>query len=194
MNVSIIEILGFIFGIAGVYLTLRQNIWCFPTGLVNVALSMILFFEQKLYADAFQQFVYIILLTYGWYRWLHGGIQSDLKISESSLNLLVKCLAIWLAGTLISGYLLSKYTDASTPWPDSAATVLSFIAQWMIARKKLENWILWIAVNITYIWIYSYKELYLYTILFSIYLLLAIAGYLSWNKEVKSFEDRSYRT
>ena len=192
---SWIEILGFIFGIAGVYLTLKVNPWCFPIGLVNVILSAFLFYDQRLYADVLQQLVYIILLTYGWFKWLHGTNNSPTsKITESSMKLLIVSLLIWVSGTLALGYLLSSHTNAATPWPDSAATVLSFIAQWMIAKKKLENWLLWIAVNIAYIGIYSYKELYLYTVLFSVYLLLAVAGYFKWNKEVKGYESSPHRS
>lgn len=185
---SWLEITGFVFGIAGIWLTLRENPWCFPTGLVNVTLSLFLFYDQHLYADALQQFVYIILLSYGWHNWLNGNKGSLLLISRSSRALLTRCLILWVCGTIFLGFLLSNFTDAATPWPDSAATVLSFIAQWMIAKKKIENWILWVFVNVTYITIYIYKDLYLYAILFALYLLLAIWGYIYWKKEMKGYE------
>lgn len=186
---SVLEITGFICGIAGIYLTLKENIWCFPIGLLNVLASLVLFFNQKLYADAVQQIVYCILLSYGWYEWLHGDNNSALlKISKSSLQLLLICLAIWIGGTLLSGYLLEKFTDAAMPWPDSAATMLSFIAQWMIARKKLENWLLWLFVNVFYIFIYLYKGLDLYACLFAIYFFMAIWGYTKWRSEMETYE------
>src|SRR4051812_42910496 len=94
------EIAGFIFGVAGVYLTLRENVWCFPVGLINVLLSLFLFYGQKLYADALQQAVYIILLTYGWWQWLHGENKNHfLNISRSNVTLLMQCFFIWIAGT-----------------------------------------------------------------------------------------------
>lgn len=181
---NLLEVTGFLFGIAGVYLTLRENVWCFPVGIINVILSLFLFYDQKLYADAIQQSVYIFLLTYGWWQWLHGGFKKSLTITKSSSKLLLNCLMIWISGTFLLGSLLHKYTDASTPWPDSAATILSFIAQWMVAKKKLENWILWMVVNLAYIAIYIYKDLSLYAILFFIYLILAIAGYVNWKKQL----------
>lgn len=183
-----LEAAGFLFGVAGVVLTLKENVWCFPVGLINVAISLFLFYNQKLYADSIQQSVYIILLTYGWFRWLHGEKKNVLQISTSSLQLLITCLFIWIGGTFILGYLLHNYTDASTPWPDSAATIMSFIAQWMVAKKKLENWLLWIVVNIAYIAIYVYKDLMLYAILFFVYLILAVAGFYAWRKELKTYE------
>ncbi len=180
-----IEIAGFIFGVAGVWLTLRENVWCFPIGLVNVLLSLFLFYQQKLYADALQQFVYIILLSYGWFYWITGNnSQKQLKISNSNSNLLFLCLVTFLLCTLILGTLLSQYTDATFPWLDSTATSLSFVAQWMIAKKKIENWLIWMVVNIMYIGIYIYKDLWLYSLLFFIYLLLAISGYLTWRKQL----------
>jgi nicotinamide mononucleotide transporter len=181
-KMNALEITGFLFGIAGVVLTLKENVWCFPVGLINVLVSLFLFYDQKLYADSLQQLVYVALLTYGWFQWLHGVNKNAIKISESSRHLLINCLLIWLSGTAILGFLLQRFTDASTPWPDSAATVLSFIAQWMIARKKVENWLLWMVVNVAYISIYIYKDLFLYALLFAVYLFLATAGYRSWKK------------
>lgn len=182
---SILEIVGFIFGIAGVFLTLKENVWCFPVGLINVTISLFLFYDQKLYADSLQQSVYIVLLTYGWFIWLHGENKKPPVVSKMDARLKVNCLFIWLAGTFILGFLLATYTDASTPWPDSAATVLSFIAQYLVAKKKIENWLLWIVVNIAYIMIYIYKDLYLYAVLFALYLVLAIVAYFTWKKQLQ---------
>ncbi len=185
-RVNWLEITGFICGILGIYLTLKENAWCFPIGLINVILSLYLFYEQQLYADAMQQIVYTILLTYGWYKWLHGAKLSEhLKINKSSSTVLIVSFFSWLAGTVLLGFLLENYTNAATPWPDSAATMLSFIAQWMVAKKKIENWLLWLVVNITYIGIYLYKGLPFYALLFAVYFCLAIWGYNQWKKEMK---------
>jgi nicotinamide mononucleotide transporter len=184
-SMSTAEIAGFTFGVAGVYLTLKENVWCFPVGLISVAITLFLCLDQKLYADSLQQLVYIALLTYGWFIWLHGSKKNVLQISTSSRALLISCLIIWLCGSFLLGFLLDNYTDASTPWPDSVFTVLSFIAQWLVAKKKIENWLLWIPVNIAYIPIYLYKGLALYAAYSFILLVLAIVGYTSWRKELK---------
>lgn len=181
-----IEIAGFVFGVTGVWLTLRENVWCFPIGLANVILSLFLFFEQKLYADVLQQFVYIILLGYGWYMWIKGNeYHKKLKISVSNPQLLLMCAIAFILCTVLLGMILSTFTDATFPWLDSTATSLSFVAQWMVAKKKIENWLIWIAVNIMYIGIYISKDLWLYSVLFSVYLLLAISGYLRWRKSLR---------
>lgn len=182
---TIYEILGFITGIAGVYLTMRQNPWCFPVGLVNVTISIVLFFEQKLYADVLQQAVYIVLLVYGWYKWLHPGIRLKLKVTKLGMIEWIKLAAIIFGTAFLLGYLLSKYTDANLPFLDSFATSMAFAAQYLIAKKKIENWLLWIPVNIIYIGIYFNRELPLYAILFAVYLILAISGYLEWKKSLQ---------
>lgn len=184
---SLIEILGFVFGVAGVWLTIKENIFCFPVGLINVVISLILFYQQKLYSDAIQQLVYIILLSYGWYKWIAGkDYEKDLEISFSSKNLLFVLLLISIAFSITAGTVFEKYTDASLPYWDSTATALSFAAQWLIAKKKIENWMLWIVANIMYIGIYIYKDLYLYAFLFFIYLILAVQGWIEWRKTYKS--------
>jgi len=181
---TFIEISGFIFGIAGVWLTLRGNIWCFPVGLVNVALSLFLFWEQKLYSDVIQQAVYIVLLIYGWHNWLNINSKNKKIISNTSSKM---WLALSISGILVAismGSFFHYFTDADVPYLDASATSLSFIAQFLIARKKIENWLIWIVVNIMYVGIYLNKELYLYALLFTVYFILAVMGYREWKKEI----------
>ncbi|MEP7169775.1 MAG: nicotinamide riboside transporter PnuC [Bacteroidota bacterium] len=189
---SPVEIIGFVFGVAGVWLTIKENLWCFPVGLINVFVSLLLFFQQKLYSDAVQQIVYIILLSYGWYKWIAGkDYEKDLSITFSSQKLLSVLFLIAIVFSFTAGKVFDKYTDASLPYWDAAATALSFTAQWMIAKKKIENWLLWIIVNIMYIGIYIYKDLYLYAFLFLIYLILAIKGWMEWRKSYQANELKS---
>jgi nicotinamide mononucleotide transporter len=185
MEFSFLELAGFIFGVAGVWLTIRENIWCFPVGLVNVIISLVLFYQQKLYSDSVQQFVYIILLSYGWYNWLSGRSIKKLKVTRTGSTMLLAIMALAAMLSFTMGWVFSSYTDASFPYIDAAATSLSFAAQFMIARKKIENWYLWMIVNITYITIYINKDLYLYAVLFSVYLLLAVAGLRRWKRELQ---------
>ncbi len=187
MNIwHFIEVLGFVFGIVGVWLTLKENILCFPIGIVNVIASFFLFFDQKLYSDVIQQVVYLILLTYGWYTWKKKIGKPDIGISNSSFQFLSVHLMAAAILSLIMGGLFSRFTDASVPYIDSAATALSFLAQYLIARKRIENWLLWMVVNVTYISIYFYKGLYLYSILFLIYLALAVLGYKQWKSKLST--------
>ncbi len=182
---SITEILGFVTGIVGVYLTVRENPLCFPVGLVNVILSLFLFVGQKLYSDAVQQGVYIILLSYGWYQWKRRTNSAvTLTVSKLSLSWIAALLPVTVLLASGMGYFFSKFTDAEMPYLDASATALSFAAQFLVARKKIENWYIWMVVNITYTGIYIVKELYLYMILFSFYFILAIMGFIQWRKQL----------
>jgi nicotinamide mononucleotide transporter len=181
-TLSLLEIAGFIFGIAGIWLTIQGSVWCFPVGLANVILSLFLFFEQKLYSDAIQQAVYIILLSYGWVNWLRKPGKTVLMVSKSSARMLLPLIVITILIAAAMGYYFDKYTDADFPFLDAIATALSFAAQYLVARKKIENWIIWIAVNLLYIGIYFQKDLYLYALLFIIYFCLALFGYSEWKK------------
>lgn len=187
-TMNTLEALGFATGIAGVYLQLKERVWTFPVGLINVCISLVLFFEQRLYADALQQSVYIVLLSYGWWMWLKkdGAQHTLLHISTTTPGYGVRLAGTTFSFALLLGYILHRYTDAAFPWLDAAATSASFAAQWLVAKKKIENWLIWIPVNITYICIYMAKDLWLYSVLFGIYLLLAIWGYLEWKKSLQA--------
>jgi len=179
---SIFEISGFVTGIAGIWLTIRQNVWCFPVGLINVTVSLFLFIDEKLYSDALQQVFYMVLLSYGWYKWTTSKNENPLKVTELTAQTLFLYLvfATLIAGAM--GYFFDQFTDAHVPYMDASATALSFLAQFLIAKKKIENWSIWIVVNVMYIGIYLYKDLYLYAGLFAIYLLLAVNGLMTWRK------------
>ncbi len=182
-----LEIIGFLSGILGVWLTMKKNRWCFPIGLINVTLSLYLFFLQGLYADSLQQIVYIILLLYGWYTWntTRSETQPPLVIGRLNSNEIFFTLLIIAITTLLLGTTLSKYTDAKLPFLDSFATSCAFIAQYFIARKKIETWILWMIVNVIYVGIYLNNEMYLYVVLFGIYGILTVMGWNSWRTELK---------
>jgi len=182
--VNTLELIGFAFGIIGVYLTLRENILCFPTGLINVGVSSVLFYEQHLFADTLQQLVYIPILLFGWNKWRQKQNQDDEIIGTLRTSEVLNYSLITVLFAVILGYLFRNNTTASIPWIDSAATSASFLAQYLIARKKIENWIIWIAISVLYVGIYIYKDLPLYAILFFIYLLLAISGYRTWKKQL----------
>ena len=177
-----LEIAGFIFGIAGVWLTIKEHWTCFPIGLVNVTISLFLFMEQKLYSDSLQQGVYIFLLAYGWYQWRNVNNYSRPVVGYLTGKMIAILSGLFLLSAYTMGFLFGKYTDADVPFMDATATTLSFIAQYLIAKKKIENWLLWMIVNLMYIGIYTYKELYFYAVLFAIYLVLAVIGYLKWKK------------
>ena len=119
---------------------------------------------------------------YGWYHWLHGGMENS-KLTVSSMSILQ--LALWtIAGVAITalwGLFMARYTDASLPYADAFTTVISLIAQWLLARKKLESWYFWIAVDFVAIGVYLKKDLFMTTGLYAVFLVMASMGYLAWR-------------
>ena len=185
-----IEIAGFITGVIGVWLTIKENIWCWAVGLVNVILYLILFFDLKLYADSWLQGFYIISQIYGWYKWSKGINKSkELKVSFSSFGLIIIYFAATIIMTFLFGYYFSNYTQAALPWWDSALTAMSLTGTWMAANKKIENWIVWIIANFIYIQIYIIKDTYLTSALYFVFFLLAIEGFYEWKTSWKKIQQ-----
>ncbi len=185
---SALEIIGFITGVLGVWLTIRRKILCFPIGIINVLIYAYLFQSEnvRLYADALLQIIYLILLIYGWMVWNRSKNEKE-EIRTVFILLAKKLVIIGVLSTIALGVFLSHYTNASLPYLDAILTIISLIAQWMIAKKMIENWLLWIVVNTIYIPLYVYKGLAFTSILYLLFLILAINGWYNWRK-VKSNE------
>jgi nicotinamide mononucleotide transporter len=182
---SLLEVVAVAITLVSVWLTVRQNIWCWPTGIVSVALYALVFREAKLYADMGLQAVYAALSVYGWWEWLHGGAGGTrLSVSRGSKK---THLAAAAAGALFAaglGLLLARTTDASLPFADSALTSFSLVAQWLMTRKLLENWLVWIAVDVLYVGLFCYKSLYLTAGLYAVFLGLAVVGFREWRRSL----------
>src|SRR5687767_7124319 len=183
------EILAVVFGIISVYLSTRENIWSWPTAIVNVSLYFVVFYEAKLYADMGLQVVYLALSVYGWYEWLYGGEnRTELHVSRVSRPLAVRLAVIGVVTAATLGTLLARFTDAALPYLDSATTSTSLVAQWMMTRKIVESWAVWVAVDVVYVGMFFYKELYLTAGLYTVFLVLAVIGYRQWKQ---SFAERA---
>jgi nicotinamide mononucleotide transporter len=182
---NVIEMLAFIFGLAGVWLTARQNVWCWPTGLVNIILSFIVFFTSKLYADVVLQIFYLVMTIYGWYNWLYGGENKTvLKIRRIKLFEIIIIFVAGSAGVFLVGWIFSTYTNAALPYIDSLVAVWGVIGTWAMARKIIEHWVIWIFTDMICTGIYAYKELYFFAVLYFIFVILAIYGLVKWRKEL----------
>jgi nicotinamide mononucleotide transporter len=179
---TLIEGIATLFGLICVWLTIKQNIWCWPTGIIQVFLYIFIFYYARLYSDMLLQIIFIPISFYGWYYWLHGNAAKD----ELKISLTGKFIGVWgmvcFAGTLGLGFLMATYTNASYPYPDSFITVASLVAQWLMAKKKLDSWFFWIAVDIIAICVYYLKGLYFTTVLYGVFLILATMGYVEWRK------------
>jgi nicotinamide mononucleotide transporter len=179
------EVLAVVFGIVSVYLSTREHIWSWPTALVNVGLYFVVFYEAKLYADMGLQVVYFGLSLYGWYEWLYGGAnRTELHVSRTTRPLGVRLLIIGVVCAAVLGTLLARFTDAALPYVDSATTSTSLVAQWMMTRKILENWAVWLAVDVVYVGMFIFKHLYLTAGLYTVFFVLAAMGYVQWKRSL----------
>lgn len=183
-----LEAIGFVTGALCVWLTVRENIWNFPLGLVNVAAFSVVFVRAELYADAGLQGVYFVLGILGWYWWLYGGEQATaLKIHRASLFELLITIAAGIAATFVLWSLLARYGGSASFW-DALTTSFSLCAQWLMSRKRLESWWFWIVVDIIYVPLYIYKELYLTAVLYAVFLVMAVLGLLRWRSVWRDHE------
>jgi nicotinamide mononucleotide transporter len=181
---SPLEAIAAAFGIVSVYLSTRQNIWSWPTAIVNVALYAIVFYQGRLYGQMGLQPVYLALSVYGWYEWLHGGAEkTELQVSRASPRLL-GALAILNIVTWIALAALLRRTDAALPWLDALLTTTSLVAQWMMTRKILENWLVWIAVDVVYVPMFISQHLYATALLYAAFLILATMGFVEWRRSL----------
>lgn len=172
------------FGLVSVWLSTRENIWSWPTAIVNVGLYSVLFLREKLYADAGLQLIYLVLSIYGWYEWKFGGEnRTELHVSRLTPRLAVTLGAVGLVGSSILGWLLHRNTDASLPYLDATLSVFSLIAQWMMTRKILENWALWIVLDVVYVWMFIVlKHLNFTAFQYGVFLALATLGLRDWKR------------
>lgn len=182
-----LELIAALLGVVSVWMVVRRQIWAFPIGIVMVILYAFIFYQAKFYADMALQGVYVVMQAQGWYVWAHSARADDDRIQVRRLNATQWLLtaALIIAGTLAAGYFLQQHTDASLPYIDAFTTAVSLLAQWWMNTKYLENWLLWIAVDAVYLFQYSYKELYLTTGLYAVFLVLAVMGYREWREKLE---------
>lgn len=183
---TVIEGIAAFCGLLCVWWTVRQNVLCWPAGLIQVLLYIGVFYHARLYSDLILHVIYVIMQIYGWYHWLYGGRErTELPVTMLSRSALIGWMILGAGATIPWGFAMATYTDAAAPYPDAFITAMSLIAQWLMARKRLESWYFWITVDIVAIVVYLYKELFITTGLYSVFLLLAVLGYFQWRRTVE---------
>jgi nicotinamide mononucleotide transporter len=196
---SILETCGVISGILCVYLAAKNNIWNWPIAIISVIIYIIIFLEAKLYADTGLQIYFLMTNIYGWYFWSQRS-KTEVKVPVSRITekeIILSCIAI-IIFTALLGYTLKKGTDASFPFTDSFCAACSLVAQIFLARKVIENWLIWIFVDLIYVGVYIAKGLHLTAGMYALYVYIAIIGYIDWRKDFrnqsakKSTDSKSY--
>jgi len=169
-----------------VYLTAKQNIWCWPIGIVGVIAFLILFIDQGLYALIGLQVIYIVQGLYGWHNW--SKVKDDMKLPVKKLS--TKVLLLSIVGTIIVslgfGYLLDTSTESTVPYLDALGSFLSVLANWYLAKKIWQSWHIWIFVNILLFTLFMLQGLYLSALMEVILWGFSINGLISWRKDLKT--------
>lgn len=183
--VTVLEVAAFITGLATVWLTKQRHLWNWPVGLLNVACFMVLFYDAKLYADTLLQIGFAVLGVVGWWQWAravdcdaaHGVAVTRTNVHETLWSLAASAIAIYAGSRL-----LSAMTDSPVPIADTTLLVLSLLATWWQALRRLESWLLWIAVDLVSMPLYWHRGLVMTAVLYGIFLLMCVAGYIDWRR------------
>jgi len=182
-----IELLGAILGIIYIIFSIRQNLFTWPTGILTSLLYIVVFYKSALYAAMGLQVYYVLISIYGWILWLRGKTEN----SKSLLSVQFVNRELWLkiAVVLIIIYavillILLNFSDSDVPFMDSLTTSLSIVATWMLAKKYIEHWIIWIFVDVVSSGLYIYKNLWPTVVLFCIYTVMAFIGLIEWKKDL----------
>lgn len=184
--------LAFIFGIAYVILASKENPWCWPIGLISVVITFFVCVdpEIRLYSDAILQIFYAIMSIYGWWTWTGNSNALEEPLDPSERGLLKihtlpirRHLVFMIVGVVLAaiwGKIWLQF-GAALPYIDAATTVFSLIATYLVTQKILENWLYWIVIDVVCIYVYFHRELYLFSIMFLVYTMVAIVGYYNWK-------------
>ncbi len=185
-----IELLASLFGIICVYLNTREIIWGWPASIIGLSLYAYTLWQANLFGYVILSIIYASIGFYGWYNWLRGGKKKTiLCITRLSLQELIIFIGLTAAISILCGKFIAKnINDADLPYWNASIACFGLLALWQLARKKIESWLVWTSVNIICVGIYSYKEIYSSTLLYSIYVLLCTRGYIKWKKKLGAEE------
>ena len=183
LSTSYLEIISFVLAITTVVLNIGQVHWAWLFAIVSSATYAVVFYDALLYGDAGLQGVFIAVSAWGWYQWLYGGAQhTQLVVTRSSSIGWAFGIAGWVAAFVVLALFLDHFTNTDVPYIDGFLTAGSLLGQVLLSRKKLENWIVWIVVDILYIGLYVHKDLYLTAVLYGIFVVLASIGLVTWSR------------
>ncbi len=183
-----LEAIAVIFGLLSVWFSMKENILVYPTGIISVVIYIYITFNYKLYADTGINFYYLVASIYGWYFW------TNTRDNRSQIRISTLTRAEWFVtiGLAIGSFILIRFgldfTDSDVPNWDSITTTTAIVGMWLMARKKLENWIAWIVTDLIAVPLYYYKELYLTSFQFFVFTILATMGYFAWKKTYQAYD------
>lgn len=190
-----LDITTTILGLSYILLEYRASVWMWAVGAVMQVLGIVLYYQKGLYADCGMEFYYLAMTAYGAWRWSrnNSGLQegSSLKSSELPIRNIprrkaAEWLTIFLVLWLCIFQLLVHFTDSTVPVADSFTTALSFVGIWALAHKYLEQWFVWIAVDVVTCWLYWQKDIPFKASLYALYVVIAVFGFFRWRRQMRA--------
>jgi len=183
VTTNLLELISFLLAVITVALTIRQIHWGWLFSIVSSGLYAAVFFDAKLYGDMGLQGMFILVSIWGWWQWRRGNSEDE-RLQVTSLSLRQKIFFMVLWGALFAALVvfLKRYTDTDVPYADGFLTAGSLVGQFLLSRKKLENWTIWIIVDVLYVGLYLYKNLQLTALLYAVFVVMAVMGLRSWSK------------
>lgn len=179
-----LEIIGTIIGLAYLWLEYRASIYLWIAGIIMPAVYLFVYYDAGLYADFGINVYYLLAAVYGWLVWKYGSKEKheqELLITRMPRRKWTMAALMYVVFQLLIAWILIRYTDSNVPWCDAFTTALSMVAMWMLAHKYLEQWIVWIVVDVVSVGLYIYKDLYFTAALYALYAIIAIYGYWNWR-------------
>lgn len=188
---STIEWIAVTTGVLSVWFSMKENILVYPFGIVSVLIYVYLAFQYKLYADMGVNGYYFVMSVYGWMYWKNtDGVRDQIPVTVNNAREWLTTVTLLVGSFGILVFVLMNFTDSDVPFWDATTTCFAITGMWLMARKKLENWIAWIICDLISIPLYFYKGLVLTSVQFLLFTGLACAGYLAWKKSLERESDR----
>ena len=191
LDTSWLEFIAVVFGLLSVWFAKQEKILVYPTGIISVVIYVYICFNYKLYADAGINFFYFVMSVYGWYSWTKKTDKPALRITASSQKEWLISVLLLVVSAVIILLLLKyfksddvEYWQTNVPYIDTFTTAIFLVGMWLMAVKKLENWIFWIIGDLISVPLYAYKGLVFTSFQYLVFLGLAIAGYIAWKKKL----------
>ena len=184
-----LELIGTFIGLIYLWLEYRASIYLWIVSIIMPAIYIFIYYEAGLYADFGINIYYLGAAVYGWFIWKYGNKtkeQKELPITSMPKRNWLKLFIVFIIAQFVIAWALINFTDSNVPWWDAFTTALSIIGMWMLARKYLEQWWIWIVVDIVCVGLYIYKELYFTSGLYALYAIIAISGWWNWKRLMKS--------
>ncbi|MCZ8135493.1 MAG: nicotinamide riboside transporter PnuC [Porphyrobacter sp.] len=186
---NLLEIIAVALGIANVGLLVRRSIWNYPFGMAMVALYLVIFWQARLYGEAVLQVFFFVVQGWGWWLWARaGGLAQMVQVEWMGWRARGVAIALVAGSSLGIGWSMARFTDAALPYADATIAGASVVAQVLLALRRVENWALWIAIDVLSVWVYVSRELYLTAGLYVVFLGLAIAGLVAWARAARDGE------